>query len=200
VDPPPHRPVRDVGGLSRKSALELAQYAKSDVQLEASIGMAALNSLLKIDEDRCDEVNAIEVLIEGGKGKKVAVIGHFPFIPALREAAAQLWVLEKKPRAEEDLPADRADEIVPLADVVCITGTSFINHTVEHLLGLCRRDALVVMVGATTPMSTILFDWGVDLVAGAKVADPTLALRCIAEGASFRQIKGVKRLVFKKQQ
>ena len=49
----PHpRGVKDVGRLTQKSALELAQYALSDYPLEASIGMATLNSLIEVDEKK----------------------------------------------------------------------------------------------------------------------------------------------------
>jgi hypothetical protein len=44
------RGVKDVGNLTKKSALQLAQYALSDFLMEASIGMAAINSLIEIDE------------------------------------------------------------------------------------------------------------------------------------------------------
>ncbi|RLC27163.1 MAG: hypothetical protein DRH37_11140 [Deltaproteobacteria bacterium] len=196
-DPPPHRPVRDVGGLTGKTALDLVEYARSDSQVEASIGMAALNSLLDVDEDRCDERNAYEILVEKGKGKNVAIIGHFPFVPKLRNQARNLWVLEKNPR-EGDLPAGEAETVLPSADVVGITGTAFINHTVDRLLRLCRKAAWVMLVGATTPFCPVLFDYGVDMIAGSKVMDAEKAIRCISEGATFRQIKGVRHLIMKK--
>ena len=41
-----HAKVRDVGRLHFKSAHELAEYARSDNLLEASIGVAAINSLI----------------------------------------------------------------------------------------------------------------------------------------------------------
>jgi uncharacterized protein (DUF4213/DUF364 family) len=50
------RGVRDVGNLTRKAASELAEYAKSESLLEASIGMATINSLIDIDESRCIEM------------------------------------------------------------------------------------------------------------------------------------------------
>ncbi len=81
-----HSQVRDVGRLHGKSARELAEYARSDNLLEASIGVAAINSLLDVDENQSIEINAVEVLIENGLDKKVALVGHFPFIPKLRPA------------------------------------------------------------------------------------------------------------------
>ena len=79
-----HDQARSVGHLHEKSARELAEYARSDNLLEASIGVAAINSLLAMDESRAVEVNAVDVLIEHGLGKNVALVGHFPFIPKLR--------------------------------------------------------------------------------------------------------------------
>ncbi len=196
-DPPPHRTVKDVGDLTGKSALELAEFAKSDIQLEASIGMATLNSLIEINENQCVELNAFDVLAEKGKDKKVAIVGHFPFIPKLRKLAQTLWVLEKTPRPG-DLHAEEAADILPQADVVGITGTSFINHTIDGLLGLCKKDSWIMMVGATSPLSPILFDYGVDMIAGSKVVDPQKAMNCISQGATFRQIKGIKHLIMKK--
>jgi len=187
---PHHGMVRGVGDLRNKSALELAEYAKSDNLLEASIGMATINSLIDIDETKCDAENALDVLIEKGDGKDIAVVGHFPWIPKLRKVARKLWVLEQRPQAG-DLPAEAAEDILPKADVVAVTGTSLINHTAEKLLGLAK-GSFIVMVGPTSPLSPVLFDWGVDVVSGTKVVEPEKVLRSISEGAIFPQVQGVK--------
>ena len=187
---PTHGRVRDAGSLRGKSALELTQYAKSDNLLEATIGMATINSLVDIDESKYVTENALDALIREGSGKNIAIVGHFPWIPQLREVAKKLWVIEQRPR-EDDLPAEAADEILPQADVVGITGTAFINHTAEKLLNL-SQTSFVVMIGPTSPLSPILFDYGVDVIAGAKVVDTEKAILCLSEGAMFRQIQGVE--------
>ncbi len=186
-------PVKDAGRLMEKGALELARMALSQSPLEAALGMAAINSLLEIDEWRCVELNAGDLLVEEGKGKKVALVGHFPFVPKLRQAAKTLWVIEKHPR-EGDVAADQAENLVPQADVVGITGTAFTNHTIERLLGLCQPEAYVVILGGTTPLSPVLFDYGVDAISGTKVVNAELVLRCVAQGATFRQVKGIRLL------
>jgi uncharacterized protein (DUF4213/DUF364 family) len=188
--------VRDVGNLTRKTALELAEYAKSNSLLEASIGMATINSLIDIDESKCIEKNAFEIILEKGKGKNVAVVGHFPWIPKLRERIKNFWVLEQRLR-EGDLPAKEADRILPQCDVVGITGTSFINHTLEGLLNLCK-EAYVLLVGPTSPLSPILFDHGIDAICGSKVIDVEKVTRSISEGATFKEITGVKLLTMAK--
>ena len=52
-----HAQVQDAGRLHLKSARELADYARSDQLLEASIGVAALNSLLDVDETQVSLVH-----------------------------------------------------------------------------------------------------------------------------------------------
>jgi uncharacterized protein (DUF4213/DUF364 family) len=193
----PHkRGVRDVGDLTQKKALELAEYARSENLLEASIGMATINSLMDIDESKCTEKNAFEIILEKGEGENVAIVGHFPWIPKLKGRIKNLWVLEQRLR-EGDLPAKEANRILPQCDVVGITGTSFINHTLEGLLELCK-EAYVLLIGPTSPLSPILFDYGIDAICGSKVVDPDQLIRSISEGATFKEVTGVRLLTLSK--
>jgi len=194
---PSHRPVKHAGSLTELSALELAQYARSDNVLEASIGMGAINSLIDIDEARCVKENALDVLALKGRGKNIAVVGRFPWIPKLRAIARTLWVIEQSPQVGE-LPAEAAAEVLPQADVVGLTGTSFINHTIDRLLAL-SKNSFVVMVGPTTPLLPVLFDYGVDILAGVKVVEPDKTIRSISQGAIFSQVEGVRLLTMVKE-
>jgi len=193
-----HPTVKEAGSLLQKSVNDLVSMVYSEKIPEAAIGMATINSLLDIDEDKCLNLNAGDLIAEKGDGKKVAIIGHFPFIPGLRRIVNELWVIEKNPR-EDDLSETEAENLVPQADVVGITGTAFTNHSIEHLLELCRPEAFVVILGDTTPLSTVLFDYGIDAVSGTKVVDAPTAIRCVSEGATYRQIKGIKKLTMIKQ-
>jgi len=190
-------PVKEAGTLIGKEALEIAQMAYSPNLLEASIGMATINSLLEVDEGRCVSLNAKDLLDEKGKGRKVALIGHFPFVAELRRVVSKLWVLEQHPQ-EGDFAQSEAGNLVPQADVVGITGTAFANHTIEYLLGLCRPDAYVIILGGTAPLSPVLFNYGVDAISGTKVVNPEAVLHCVSQGATFRQLKGIKLLTMKR--
>lgn len=192
------KPVSEAGSLTEKTARDLAVMARSDSLYEAAIGMAAINSLIDINEKECQELNARDLIAEKGAGKRVAIVGHFPFITQLREAVKELWVIEKNPR-EGDRTEAEALGLIPLADVVGITGTAFTNHTIEQLLGLCNPGAYVVILGDTAPLSPILFDYGIDAVSGTKVIDYETALKCVSEGATYRQIKGIRQLTIVKQ-
>jgi uncharacterized protein (DUF4213/DUF364 family) len=193
-----HERVRDVGRLHLKSAHELAEYARSDTPLEASIGVAAINSLLDVDERNAVEINAGEVLAERGHGKNVALVGHFPFIPKLRQAVGQLWVIEQRP-SEGEYPAESAADVIPQADVVAITGTALINHTLDGLLALCRPSALVMVLGPSTPLSPVMFEHGATIISGARVVDEVAVMRTVGQGATFQQVEGVRLLTLARE-
>ena len=139
---------------------------------------------------------AFEIILEKGQGKNVAILGHFPWIPKLKGKTKNLWVLEQRLR-QGDLPAQEAERILPQCDVVGITGTSFINHTLEGLLNLCRR-AFITLVGPTSPISPVLFDHGIDAICGSKIIDPDQLIRSISEGATFKEVTGVRLLTLTK--
>lgn len=191
-----HRPARDVGLLHLKSARELAELVLSENLLEASIGLAAINSLIAVDVSQAVEINAVDVIIQHGQGKKVVLVGHFPFIPKLRQAAGNLWVLEQHPE-EGEFPAEAAADLIPQADVVAITSSTLINHTLEGLLAYCRPQALVMLLGPSTPLSPVLFNHSVDMLAGSKVVDEAAVLRTVSQGANFQQVQGVRLITLK---
>jgi uncharacterized protein (DUF4213/DUF364 family) len=190
--------VEHPGDLAGRSALDLARLAFSDSTLEAGVGLAAINSLLDVDESQCTDVNAGRVLIERGRGRKVALVGHFPFVADLRKVADQLWVIELEPRPG-DLTVEQGEAIIPQAEIVAITGSAFINHTVDRLLGLCPADSTVMMLGPTTPLSPVLFDYGVNIISGTRVINPEHTLRCVMEGATFRQVQGTRLLTMERE-
>ncbi|HLE50520.1 MAG TPA: DUF364 domain-containing protein [Anaerolineales bacterium] len=192
-----HDPARSVGHLHEKSARELAEYARSDNLLEASIGVAAINSLLAVDESGAAEVNAVDVLIEHGRGKNVALVGHFPFISKLRLTAGQMWVIEQHP-TDGEYPAESAADLIPQADVVAITSSALINHTLDGLLALCRPEALVMMLGPSTPLSPVLYNHGVSILSGSRVVDEAAVLRTVGQGASFQQVEGVQLITLRR--
>lgn len=199
-EPPPHHDnqVHDVGQLHQKSALELAQHIFSDRLLEASLGMAAINSLIEVDESRCEQLNAFDIIAEVGNGKNIGVIGHFPFIPALKKNARKLWVFEKR-QQEGDLSEEEMQHLLPRCDVVAISGTTLINHTFETVINLCRKDAFKVMLGASTPIVPVLFDYDIDALSGCKVIDADRAFSCISQGATFKQIDGIKLITMRRK-
>ena len=86
------------------------------------------------------------------------------------------------------------DELLPHAEVVAVTGTAVINHTVEAILSRMRPDAFKVMLGPSTPLATCLLVRGFDVLCGTVVEDPEAVVRAVSEGAVTDQILGVRRV------
>lgn len=180
--------VPEAGNLLSFTARELAGYAGSAQLTMSSIGIAALNALLPDppDEDLV-EGNAEDVIVRYGKGKSVALIGSFPFIPRIQDRVGKLTILEQNPH-EGELPAEMARQILPQVDVVAMTAMTLVNHTFDELMSLCPPQAIKLLLGPSTPMHPAAFDYGLSLLSGSVVTDPDAVIRALEQGANFRQI------------
>ena len=188
--------VRGAGGLLNRPAVELARLALSERLLEASLGMAALNSLLDVGGFNFHEINAAHLILEKGRNKNVAVVGNFPFLGKLQAEVKNLWIINRPPW-EGEKGLEEARQFLPRADVVALTASSFINHSFDDLLSLCP-GAYTLILGPSTPFSPVLLRRGVDALCGALVDDSPAVLRHLWQGSSFRLIRGMKLLtVFK---
>ncbi len=188
-----HYRIRDWGRLTEETTLELAGYAKSWDLVEAGIGVAAINSMIKPKGKR--DINALDLLTEKGRGKRVTVAGAFPKLPELRSSTKELWVLELNPYLVDSsagiLPATAADHKIPQSDIVAITSSALVNKSLEHLLEL-SESAYTIVLGPGTPMSEVLFDYGADLLAGADVVKPAEIMKKISQGGGMMSPESCK--------
>ncbi len=188
-------PIADAGELHRCKPIELAARLRSPSAPEAALGLAAANALLGPPDGRLTEHNAESILAGRGAGKRVAMIGHFPFSERLAPACGDLWVFERgEGKRDGDFGAEMMDELLPQADVVGITSTTIINRTLPAIFDLLRPDAFVLLLGPSTPLTPRLFDHGIDLLCGTIIVDPEEVLRAVEQGAVTSQINGVRRV------
>jgi len=183
--------VADAGELHRKSALQLAQYLLSKNVLEASIGLAALNSLMEVKTDTLTDINAFRIVAQKGVNKHVAIFGHFPYLTEIKKTARRITVFELSPIGDE-VPFEQVPIVLPDADVVAITSNSIINHTLDSILPHLRKDAFSILVGPSTPLCPLLFNYGFEMLAGVQIEDEIALFRTIGQAAIFRQVRGAK--------
>jgi len=174
--------VRGAGKLTEKTAFGLAEYTKSWNFTEASIGVAAINSLIDVNGKNFDALRNLLVI---GKNKNIAMVGHFPHSEEIKAAAKNLWIIEKNPYLG-DFPAEASDYLIPKADIAVISGTTLINKSMEHLLELCRDNRVyTIILGPSTLMSPVLFDYGADMLAGCRVINIERMLKKVSHGAGL---------------
>ena len=180
--------LAEAGALAGRDARELAAGVSDGFPLRRSVGLAALNALLPEPEGSVTERNAGDLAAEKGAGKTVGVVGWFPFIPHLREAAACVEVFEQDPETGFALTAERAARLAR-CEVLCITASALLNRTLDGLLGAARPGAWKMLVGPSAPLCRETLDLGFDAVCGARVGNAAPVVRVIQEGGCFQQIR-----------
>lgn len=180
--------VANAGRLLEMSSNDLAALINSASLTEVTIGLATINALLPCVVHFCKQTNGHDNLLEHGRNRNIAMIGHFPFTDLLRSSAKNLWVLELNPK-DGDIPADQAPEYLPKADILAITATTIINKTFDSLISYCRPESTVIMLGPSTPLSPVLFQLGISALSGTRVLDVAGTITGIAQGSSIHQLK-----------
>ena len=186
----PHVGIRNSKNLLTKNTRELAEYVFSENWLEASLGMAAINSALPI-QTKTRIINAQEIILKRGKCKKVGIIGHFPFIGKFKNQFGKLYIFEKNPR-NKDLSEKEIPNFLPQADVVAFSSTTLTNHTFENIMQNIKKDSFVILLGPTSPVSPILFDFGINAVSGVYFDNEKSIITQVKQATPYRFIKGKK--------
>ena len=187
------------GKLAGQSAWELLGHALNDSPLKVSVGIATLNALsaLAMEEQGLADyrvlkgADALDV-VDVGPEDEVALVGAFvPFIKKLKGQVGHLWVLEKNPQAlkadEMALyrPAEEAREVLSGADVVVISGSAIVHHSLDSLLSFCPSAREVIVAGPTASMyPDPLFARGVTVLGGIAILDGDEMVTVVGEGGS----------------
>lgn len=171
------------------SLKELAKGAKSWNYKEASLGVAAINAYYNQEEI----IEEKSVNIQGNKdafllygeemhGKKVAVIGHFPFIEKQLRGKCDLTILERNPK-QGDYPDPACEFLLQDQDYILVTGSTIVNKTLPRLLQLKNRHSRLIMVGPSVTLSSTLYEYGVDALSGMIVTNAKKAQEIVEQGS-----------------
>ncbi len=147
----------------------LAHLILSDDLTNAAVGAAAINAQLSIRVSERIEVFSY-ILSIADEYKRFGVVGFFPFVNQLKDIKGDANVLVfELMDIEGCLPVDRQDELLPTCDCVVISGSTFANGTLEHLLEISNGYTMVI--GPTTPITDTLFEYGADIIAGVSTGN-----------------------------
>ena len=187
---------------SGKSLKEIAGCVKSWNLWEASIGNAAINAWynhpdtarsagIEVAEKKRVEERLKDPFIKSQnlvKGKKVCVVGHFPFLEKLIAPICDMSIIEWDP-ADGDYPYSACEYLLPESDYAFLTSAAVSDKTMPRLLELSEHAQGVTIVGPGTPLSSVFFDYGVSDLSGFVATDAALAKRII-RGAENQRIFG----------
>ena len=173
-------------------SLKCLKLSASDNFLMSAIGMATVNALSGADNDLLFEGNALQFL-DINRNDTVGMVGLFlPLISELRKLSKELYVFERYPidGLKEYRPDWAEPLLLPRCEVVIISGTSFINKTIDGILPLCGKARTVAIIGPTTPMiPDVLKDRGITLLSGMEVINPQNLLQAVSIGANTQGIR-----------
>jgi uncharacterized protein (DUF4213/DUF364 family) len=170
-----------IKGFIGKKILELIY---SEDNLECAIATAAINAQINLENYHTG--NIFKMIMDIAKNyDRIGIIGKFPIVNKLIALDKTIYAFEKKP-IPGFLPANKADELLPECDLVIITGTTFVNKSLEHLLELCH--GYTMLIGPTTPMAKSLFNYNINILAGIICLDEGI-LDIIANGGGTKEFK-----------
>ncbi len=176
-------------GRSASAALELMA---SDEKIETAVGLATANALANVAGDHLKTGDILD-FIRVRPEDRVGMVGMFgPLIRPLRQSARELLIFEKNQNRGPGLqPSTQIVKQLPDCQIAIITGTSIVNHSMDHFLHAAAACREVVILGATTPLVPAAFkDTPVTALSGVLVSNPSDVLRIVSSAGGMRHFKG----------
>lgn len=138
-----------------------------------------------VDKDPID-------LVDLGQKRTITLVGAFQsYIRKIAGTGNRLYVLEMNERSLADehkmfyVPADEYQKVIPLSDIVIITGQTLVNDTLGGLLASIPPHARLIVTGPSSSLvPDVLFRYGVSIVGAIRVCDAAMLFTIAGEGGS----------------
>ena len=194
------------GDLEGKLVSEILKYGLDTNVLKSAIGVAAINALsqLVIERENATEYEVVNGrdgfdLLEIKPDDTISLIGAFgPYIRRLKTMGNPFFIIEKNPqtlRPDEIKyfkPEAEMASALEKSDVVIITGTAIVNHTIDHILSYINDQQRTAIIGPTASMiPDAFFKRGVNIMAGVRIKEADLMIKILKQGGSaYHLLKG----------
>ncbi len=186
----------DAGKLAGRKAAELIPWMQSPDATACAVGLATLNAIINPPAAAL-ESDILDLLLVGPEDA-VGMIGYFgPLVEPIKKRARALHIFERRAEPEyEILPESATQELLPKCQVVILSATTLLNHTIDGLLHLSKTAREIAILGPSTPFLPDIFSrHGVTMLSGLQVADPMQVLKIVSEGGGTRQFgRAVRKL------
>jgi uncharacterized protein len=182
-------------GTFRGSRVSELLKFEEDARVSEAVKVAVINAVSSGigygESAQVHYADTLDVLDLTGK-KNITIVGAFHnYIRRLTESGHELKVVELSKEAlhPEHLRyfvaySDSAP-VLGQSDIVIMTGSSLVNRTFEHLLGMCGAQTQKVLAGPTGGMLPgFLFAKGIDIIGATSITDAEKMFSIIEEGGS----------------
>ncbi len=187
------------GDLDGKPVSEIIPYSLDSNVLKSAIGIATLNGLsqwiVESGNEREYEVVKDEDgfdLLEIQSYETVSLVGAFgPYIKRLKAMGTPFCIIEKN---RQTLKPDEMKYFKPESEmktalehsqVIIITGTAIVNHTIDAVLSWISNGKRTAIIGPTASMlPNAFFNRGVNVLAGVRILNADLMLKILQQGGS----------------
>lgn len=192
--------LSEAGNLIGKDGADIILWAKSKNRLRAAIGLAAMNAVFNDPKTVWDTGNVISAF-DVGPSDTFGMVGEFgPILAEIKNKTKNIYVFEQDvPEGGALYPSETIPLHLPECNVIVITATSIINHTIDDILSHCKSARQVCLVGPSTPLCQEVFrQHNVTLLAGSVVHNPELILQIVSQGGGTMSMKPAIRQVLVK--
>jgi uncharacterized protein len=182
---------RDYASFVGRPALELAEGFTKSGSAQRSLGLAALNALMRLLLDRAGFAPDLATNSLGslalGPSDRLGMVGFFPpLVRRARELGIPLTVIELKEELVQEMPGFTVT-LDPAALASCnkivSTSTVLLNDSLDGLVEHARGCREFVVIGPSAGcVPDPLFARGVTGIGGAWVSDPPTLLERAARG------------------
>ncbi|MCD6084768.1 MAG: DUF364 domain-containing protein [Desulfurococcales archaeon] len=187
-----HQEVSEYADVSLGSVCDLIRSVNP---LAKAVALAYLNAVsATITEVPADSLGKdLLDCMKFSSNDVVVFVGYIgPLVRRVSGKVREVYVLERNPlRRQAALPDTAAPRVLPRATKVVITGASLVNDTIDQVLGMCRGNAEIALVGATaSTYPEPLFNAGIRYVAGFRAHREHIsdAVRCVKLAGGTREL------------
>lgn len=179
------------GNMIGMDGAEIMQWARDKNRLKAAIGLAAVNAVIN-EADREWNTGDVTTAFTLDNTDTLGMVGEFkPILAKVKKSAGKIYVFEKdSPEQRGVYGEEKIPELLPTCDVIILTATSIINHTIDELLPYCKNAREVCITGPSTPLCPEVFEkYSVTILAGCVVTNSEKILQIVSQGGGTRSMK-----------
>jgi uncharacterized protein (DUF4213/DUF364 family) len=187
------------GELEGTPISEIIKYSFDPNVVKSAIGVATLNAVsqLILESANGKEYEMIRDrdgfnLLSIQPHETVSLIGAFgPYIRRLKMMGNPFFIIEKNSQTlrldemKHFKPESEMRDTLEKSRVAILTGTSIVNHTIDHILSLLRNGIRAAIIGPTASMiPDAFFKRGIHVIAGIEIQKPDTMIKILKQGGS----------------